>query len=126
MPSPPPQSGKSFRSFLGIPPSTPTPQDSVYVIVDAQNEYDHGLLAVSNVTESRANIGAVLEKYREAGGDVVHVTHITPEGAPLFTPGTELAEEFDELRPKEGEKVSLGKYERGLRVRSVRWVLVAR
>ena len=34
--------------------------------------------------------------------------HVTPEGAPLFTPGTELAEEFEELRRGmgEGEKVS--------------------
>jgi len=34
----------------------------------------------------------------------VHVTHSTPDGAPVFTPGTELAEEFDELKPKSGEK----------------------
>jgi len=101
------QSGKSFRSFLGLPPSNPTPKDSVYVIVDAQNEYDHGLLAISNVAESRANIGAVLKKYRDAGGDVVHVTHTTPDGAPLFTPGTELADEFEELKPKEGEMVRI-------------------
>lgn len=101
------QSGKSFRSFLGIPPSNPTPSDSVFVIVDAQNEYDHGLLAVSNVEESRANIGAVLQRYRDAGGDVVHVRHSTPDGAPLFTPGTELADEFEELEPREGEKVCL-------------------
>ena len=63
------------------------------------------------MAESRANIGAVLQKYRDAGGDVVHVTHVTPEGAPLFTRGTDLAEEFDELRPKEGEKVSSSKHE---------------
>ena len=35
----PEQSGKSFRSLLGMPPSKPTPKDSVLVIVDAQNEY---------------------------------------------------------------------------------------
>ena len=28
---------------------------------------------------------------------------MTPEGAPLFTPGTELAEEFEELREGMGE-----------------------
>lgn len=102
------QSGHSFRSFLGIPPSNPTPSDSVYVIIDAQNEYDHGLLAISNVQSSRANIAAVLQRYRDVGGDVVHVRHSTPEGAPLFTPGTELAEEFEELVPRGGEKVSWG------------------
>lgn len=35
----------------------------------------------------------------------MHVVHSTPDGAPVFTPGTELAEEFDELKPLSGEKV---------------------
>ncbi|KAK3175868.1 hypothetical protein OEA41_007190 [Lepraria neglecta] len=110
------QSGKSFRSFLGVEPSKPTPKDSVLVIVDAvsflsqvhshligprcpwvaksgisqqQNEYDHGLLAISDVKSSRAVIGDVLKRYRDAGGDVVH-----------------LAEEFSELtKGSEKEKV---------------------
>ena len=58
-------------SFLGVEPSKPTTQDSVLVIVDAQNEYDHGLLAISDVKSSRAVIGDVLKKYRDAKGDVV-------------------------------------------------------
>lgn len=109
----PPQSGKSFRSLLGVPPSKPTPSDSVFIIVDAQNEYDHGALAISDVSSSRKVLHDVLEKYRGAKGDVVHVVHGTPEGAPVFTPGTELAEEFEELQPKSGsgEKVrGLGCY----------------
>ena len=35
----------------------------------------------------------------------MHVVHATPEGAPVFTPNTALAEEFKELTPKQGEKV---------------------
>ena len=101
----PPQSGKSFRSLLGVPPSNPTPSDSVFVIVDAQNEYDHGALAISDVASSRKVIHNVLEKYRAAKGDVVHVVHQTSEGAPVFTTGTELAEEFEELKPSGSEKV---------------------
>ncbi len=31
--------------------------------------------------------------------------HLTPSGAPVFTPGTDLAKEFAELTPKDGEKV---------------------
>lgn len=100
-----PQSGKSFRSLLGLPDSNPTPPSSVLIIVDAQNEYDHGLLAIHEVQKSRNAIGEVLEKWRNGGGEVVHILHKVPEGAPLFTPGTELAEEFKELKPREGEKV---------------------
>lgn len=99
------QSGKSFRSFLGLPDSKPTPTDSVLIIVDAQNEYDHGLLAIHEVQKSRDAIGKVLEKWRNGGGEIVHILHKVPDGAPLFTPGTELAEEFEELRPKDGEEV---------------------
>lgn len=35
----------------------------------------------------------------------MHVKHVVPEGAPVFTPNSKLAEEFDELAPKDGEKV---------------------
>ena len=47
----------------------------------------------------------MLEKYRAAKGDVVHVLHDTSKEAPLFTMGTELADEFEELKPGIGEKV---------------------
>lgn len=35
----------------------------------------------------------------------MHIAHKTPDGAPIFTPGTALAAEFDELKPRDGEKV---------------------
>ena len=34
----------------------------------------------------------------------VHVRHSTPDGAPVFTPKTELADEFEELSNGAGEK----------------------
>lgn len=101
----PPQSGKSFRSLLGIPPSQPTTKNSVLILIDCQNEYDHGALAIHDVASSRAVIGQVLQKYRDAGGEVIHIVHQTPDGAPLFTPGTQLAQEWEELKPKDGEEV---------------------
>ncbi|KAL9024552.1 MAG: hypothetical protein Q9180_007865, partial [Flavoplaca navasiana] len=102
---PPQQSGHSFRSLLNLPDSNPTPLDSTLIIIDAQNEYDHGLLAIHEVEKSRKVIAQLLEKWRSAGGDVVHILHQVPEGAPLFTPGTELAEEFGEVRARSGEEV---------------------
>lgn len=98
-------SAPSFRSMLGLTPATASPTDSALIIVDAQNEYAKGKLAVSNADASRKVIASLLERYRAAKAPVVHVVHETPAGAPLFTPGTELAEEFDELKPREGEAV---------------------
>lgn len=75
------------------------------IIIDAQNEYAKGALAVDQIETSRPAIKNLLERYRAANGRIVHVVHDVPEGTPVFTPGTELAAEFDELKPKDGEEV---------------------
>ena len=94
----------SFRELVGVPGSTASPSDSTLVIIDAQNEYAEGKLKVTNAPESRKAIAALLKKYREANGKIVHVVHQVPEGAPVFTPNTKLAEEYEELAPLDGEK----------------------
>ena len=96
---------RSFRDLVGIPPSTASLHDSTLIIIDAQNEYAEGLLKVTNAETSRKVIASLLQKYREAKGDIVHVVHKTPDGAPVFTPNTRLADEFQELTPLSGEKV---------------------
>lgn len=98
---------KSFRDILGVPRSSATPQDSTLIIIDAQNEYITGALKTEKVAETRQAIAKLLEKYRAAGHgkNIVHVVHKVPEGAPIFTPNTELAEEFPELTPKGDEKI---------------------
>ncbi|KAL2434989.1 Epoxide hydrolase penJ [Exophiala dermatitidis] len=98
---------KSFRDLVGAPRVTASPADSTLVIIDAQNEYAQGNLKTVNVDQTRKAIASLLERYRAAGDgkNIVHVVHKTPDGAPVFTPGTALAEEFDELKPRPGEKV---------------------
>ncbi|KAG7085696.1 hypothetical protein E1B28_003241 [Marasmius oreades] len=98
-------SAKSFRQLLGISDITASPTDSALIVIDAQNEYAFGALAVTNVTSSAAVIASLLEKYRQANGKIVHVLHQTPDGAPLFTPGTDLAEEMKEVKAKDAEEI---------------------
>ncbi|EKV11596.1 Isochorismatase-like [Penicillium digitatum] len=97
---------KSFRQLLGISPSSASTSDSTLIIIDAQNEYATGLLAVEKVADSRKVIAKLLDKYRQGNGkNIVHVVHEVPASAPVFTPGTALAQEFEELTPKPNEKV---------------------
>lgn len=98
-------SATSFREIIGVTPSTASASDSTLIIIDAQNEYAEGKLQVANVDASRKVIAALLKKYRDAKGNIVHVVHATPEGAPVFTPESKLADEFEELTPRNGEKV---------------------
>ncbi|KAJ4987081.1 isochorismatase family protein [Stagonosporopsis vannaccii] len=95
----------SFRELLGIRPGTASPSDSALIIIDAQNEYAKGHLKVTNAESSGKAIAGLLEKYRAASGKIVHVKHQTPEGAPIFTPGTELADEFSNVAARDGEEV---------------------
>lgn len=71
------------------------------------DRYAEGNLKTVNVDSTRKAIAGLLEKYRAAGDgkNIVHVVHKTPEGAPVFTPNTALAEEFDELKARSGEKL---------------------
>jgi len=96
---------KSFRELLGVSPSTASTSDSALVIIDAQQEYSSGLLKVSNASSSCAAIKSLLEKYRSAGGVIVHIHHETPEGAPVFTPGKEVSQSMKGLEAQKGEKV---------------------
>lgn len=96
---------QALREILGQEPSTASPNDSILIIIDAQNEYASGQLKTHNVSSTRAAISSLLTKYRKASAPVVHVVHQVPAGAPVFTPDTALAQEFDELVPKDGEKV---------------------
>lgn len=96
---------QSFRQLAGIPNSTASVKDSVLIIIDAQNEYAKGALAVDNLKTSRPAIHRLLERYRAGNGKIIHVVHDVPENTPVFTPSTELAEEFEELQPKDGESV---------------------
>jgi nicotinamidase-related amidase len=88
----------SFRALLGIPDSTASPNDSALIVIDAQNEYKSGKLKVTNAEASAKVISELLYKYREVDGKIVHVLHKTPDGAPVFTPGTELAEQMEGCR----------------------------
>lgn len=98
---------QSFRNIIGVAPLAASVQDSTLVIVDAQNEYAAGLLKVKSVDHSRKVIADLLSRYRHGGDgkNIVHVLHEVPAVAPVFTPGSALAEEFSELTPRPGEKV---------------------
>lgn len=101
---------KSFRELTGAPRSTASPLDSTLIIVDAQNEYADGLLKTADIDRTRAAISTVLETYRAAAADpsrsnIVHVVHSVAEGAPVFTPNTDLCSEFPEIAAAADEKV---------------------
>src|ERR1700753_917347 len=95
----------SFREILGNADSPVSLNDSTLIIIDAQYEYAEGKLKVAGLDESKTAIAALLQRFRKVGGQVIHVVQVAPDGAPVFTPTTKLAAEFEELSPMAGEIV---------------------
>jgi nicotinamidase-related amidase len=79
--------------------------DSKGRTMDYEHGYADGHLKTENVASTRQAISTLLEKYRAASVPLVHIVHLTPAGAPVFTPDIDLAKEFAELTPMSGEKV---------------------
>ncbi|EGP83969.1 uncharacterized protein MYCGRDRAFT_87900 [Zymoseptoria tritici IPO323] len=78
---------QSFRQTTGARPSTATPSDSVLIIIGAWNEYTEGALNGTDAANPHKATASLLNRYREANGQIVHVDHQIPNRAPVSTPG---------------------------------------
>jgi hypothetical protein len=67
--------------------------------------YVEGLLKIDDVESSRKIIHSIMNKYRNDGGNIIHVVQDAPEGSPIFTPNTPLAQIVEELTPRGNEPV---------------------
>ncbi|SMQ54971.1 unnamed protein product [Zymoseptoria tritici ST99CH_3D7] len=83
--------------MTGAQPSTAALSYSVLIITSAWNEYTEGALKVTNAANPHKATASLLNRYREANGQIVHVDHQIPNRAPVSTPGPRLAEALEAL-----------------------------
>lgn len=98
----------TFRSLAQIPNSTASVSDSVLIIIDAQQEYlsGNGPVAIPGIGPSIEANRKLLERYRAAKGDVIHVLHkAVGADAPAFSSTSGKLEAIEGLEPREGESV---------------------
>ena len=74
------------------------------LIIDAQNEYLSGPLALCGMEAATANIGLLLEAARKAGRPVIHVRHLGTVGG-MFDPQGPRGEFIAGLEPKADEVI---------------------
>ena len=77
------------------------------LIIDAQNEYLSGPLALSGMDAATANIARLLEAARKAKRPVIHIRHLGTVGG-LFDPQGERGEFISGLEPS-GDETIIGK-----------------
>lgn len=74
------------------------------IIIDAQNEYLSGPLALKGVDSAVVNIGKLVAAARALGRPVVHIHHLGTVGG-LFDPQGERGDFISELRPQAAESI---------------------
>ena len=95
---------KTIRQFAGIAPVVPKFAESVLLLIDQQNEYVEGPLALSGMREARAVNARVLAAARAAGAAIVHVAQLGSAGG-MFDRTAHRGAFIDEVQPIDGEPI---------------------
>jgi len=95
---------KTLLEMAGAKAAAPRLSQAAVVVIDAQQEYVDGLLALPDVKSSLDEIGRLLARARAAGTPVIHIVHQGREGGP-FAPGSPGAAIAFPADPAPGEAV---------------------
>lgn len=97
-------SAKTLMQLAGIDLTPPRLGDACLVLIDIQNEYLAGPLALPDASPAIARATALLGRARESGTKIIHIAH---KGAPgsLFDRDAERGAIVAPLEPRPGEIV---------------------
>ena len=94
----------TLLQLAGADLNPPRLGDAALVLIDIQNEYLAGPLALPDARPAIARAAALLARAREAGTVIIHIAHRGKAGG-LFDRGTERGAIVAELKPRSGELV---------------------
>lgn len=97
-------SPKTLLELAGADLTPPKLAESCLVLIDLQNEYRAGPLALPGAQAAIASAARLLGRARERGAAIFHVAHKGKPGG-LFDPAAERGAIVDDLRPRAGEAV---------------------
>jgi nicotinamidase-related amidase len=95
---------KTLLAMAGAPADPPALRDAAVLVIDAQNEYVEGPLALPGVKAALDRIAELLKRARAAGSAIVHVRHLGRPGS-LFDPDAARGAIADPAAPAGAEPV---------------------
>lgn len=96
----------TLRTLYDLPPlSALAPRRTALVLVDFQDEFFHGGLALPDAGAARDHAALLLAWARAAGLQVVHVRNVTRPHSRLFAPESPHSAIVEALAPRPGELV---------------------
>ena len=95
---------KTLRQLAGLPAEPARLADSAVVMIDCQNTYRTGVMALVGVEEALKEGQKLLARAREAGAPVIHIQHDSGPGSP-YDITAEIGQIADLVAPVDGEPV---------------------
>jgi len=96
--------GKTLRALAGLDPAPCTLGGSALVMIDCQNTYRSGVMALHGVEEALMEARKLLARARSAGTGIFHIAHDAGPGTP-YDRSAEIGRIADVVAPREGEPV---------------------
>lgn len=98
------QPSTTLRDVIGLDNQPPRLSESVLILIDFQNTYRSGVMALDGAEQAVAAGARLLERARAAGTPVVHVINDGGEGTP-YDIRAHIGAISDEVAPVDGEAV---------------------
>ncbi|MHC1558686.1 cysteine hydrolase family protein [Actinomycetospora sp. C-140] len=92
----------TLRELTGLPSSPASLRESALVMIDLQNTYTRGVMALENVEPAIDEAAGLLDRARSAGIPIVHVQHDAGAGTP-YDVRDEIGAIVDRVAPRDGE-----------------------
>ncbi|PVZ13015.1 cysteine hydrolase family protein [Actinomycetospora cinnamomea] len=92
----------TLRELTGMPATPAGLRESALVMIDLQNTYTRGVMALEDVEPAIDEAAALLDRARSAGIPIVHVQHDAGEGTP-YDVRADIGAIVDRVAPREGE-----------------------
>jgi nicotinamidase-related amidase len=94
----------TLRTLAGLPSSPPSLVDSTLIMIDCQNTYTRGVMALDGVQDALDEAAKLLERARSAGIPIVHIEHDDGDGS-LYDIRAEIGQIVDRVAPQGDETV---------------------
>jgi nicotinamidase-related amidase len=94
----------TLRTLAGLPSSPPSLVDSTLIMIDCQNTYTRGVMALDGVQDALDEAAKLLERARSAGIPIVHIEHDDGDGS-LYDIRAEIGQIVDRVAPQGDESV---------------------
>jgi nicotinamidase-related amidase len=94
----------TLRTLSGLPSTPAGLADSTLVMIDCQNTYTHGVMALDGVSDALDEAAKLLERARAAGIPIVHIQHDSGVGSP-YDVRAEIGQIVDQVAPRGSEPV---------------------